>query len=219
MKCNYLNKAGNNSVIVFFNGWGMDYHTVSHLSVDGFDVIECNSYHDEGSFWFEEIERYEKKYLIAYSMGIWAASLVFKSFPGLFDFSFAIAGSPFPVDDLKGIPAIMITATLQNFSPVSFEKFNLRMCGSADVLKFYNTLRPVRSIEDCRNELQYILDNSKNVNNEFCFDIAIIAKNDRIFPMNNLQHAYSNTKQIILDAPHFPFYLWNSWNDLIKFYV
>lgn len=220
MKCKFLNKnIQNNSVIVFFNGWGMDSNMLSHLDFAGFDVIECNSYHTNGLFLFDELERYEKKYLFAYSMGVWAAAKTFDSYSALFNLKIAIAGSIFPVDDLNGIPVSIFTATLQNLSPVTLEKFNLRMCGSEEILKFYKKVKLDRDFDDCKSELQFIYNHSLTKMNNFNFDTAIISKNDKIFSVNNLKYSFSDTKQIFLDAPHFPFYLWKSWNDLLNFEV
>lgn len=51
--------------------------------------------------------------------------------------SIAINGTHFPIDDEKGISTHIYHATLENLSDTSLLKFQLRMCGTADMLSHF----------------------------------------------------------------------------------
>ncbi|MBU4486548.1 MAG: DUF452 family protein, partial [Candidatus Delongbacteria bacterium] len=52
-----------------------------------------------------------------------------------------------------------------------------------------------------------------------CYDTAIVSCNDRIFPEKNQINFWEGRAKIIRcqNAPHFIFYNWESWEDLLKY--
>ena len=67
MKYKWLNKIGNQKVIVFFNGWGMDENIVRHLDYEDFDILMFCDYNTlDTDFDFTELTKYRNKYLIAF---------------------------------------------------------------------------------------------------------------------------------------------------------
>ena len=77
----WLNKKENKKLIIFFNGWGMNETPVSHLNYDDFDVLMISDYRDL-NFDFNQFDFsvYDEKYLICWSMGVYAASLFKQNF-------------------------------------------------------------------------------------------------------------------------------------------
>ena len=100
-------KLINNSsseLIIFFTGWGCDdiqfQNMQSHRNILLiWDYSDLNLQFD--------FSHYKKNYLIAYSAGVFAASLLQKKFPKL-DKKVAINGNPLMFDDYYGIPADII---------------------------------------------------------------------------------------------------------------
>ena len=77
MKYEWLNRENNSEIIVFFNGWGMDENIVSHLDFDGYDVLMFYDYNSlETDFDFSLLNKYSKRYLTAWSMGVMIATLL-----------------------------------------------------------------------------------------------------------------------------------------------
>src|SRR5690554_4753505 len=128
MKYKWLHKSQNSSCILFFNGWGMDEHAVSHLNSEGFDVCMMYDFNP-----LEQIpnifDSYTKLYLVAWSLGVYAAGFALYNSPLHFEKKIAINGTGEPIDDRYGIPEQIFTTTLNTWNEKNRERFNIRMCG------------------------------------------------------------------------------------------
>ena len=75
MRYKWLNKEGNNKLILFFNGWGMDENVVKHLDVEDYDILMFYDYNTlDTDFSWELLNIYHEKNLIAWSMGVMVCS-------------------------------------------------------------------------------------------------------------------------------------------------
>jgi biotin synthesis protein BioG len=212
MQFNWLNQQNNSSLILFFNGWGMDANAVSSLTGDGFDLLEINDYSTFNPM--PAVHEYEQTILIAWSLGLIAAAR-----SGIkADLAIAINGTLRPIDDKFGIPPAIFQGTIDNWHERGRNKFNRRMCGDRETLAHFNSTPPMRSIEAQRQELIAIRDSIRAAAEPTnIFDVAIISSGDRIVPPT-AQNAYwreQKTAIIELNAPHYLFNRWNSWEELI----
>ena len=121
MQYKWLNKQNNKKLIVFFNGWGMDEKAVEHLECNNYDIL---TFYDYRNFEIEtfDFSKYEKKYLIAWSMGVYVCNYFYDLFKN-FDKFIAINGTQKPIDDEFGIPKIIYNLTVENFNDLSCAKF------------------------------------------------------------------------------------------------
>jgi biotin synthesis protein BioG len=212
MQFNWLNQQNNSTLILFFNGWGMDANAVSSLTGDGFDLLEINDYSTFNPM--PAVQEYEQTILIAWSLGLIAAAR-----SGIkADLAIAINGTLRPIDDKFGIPPAIFQGTIDNWHERGRNKFNRRMCGDRETLAHFNSTPPMRSIEAQRQELIAIRDSVRAAAEPTnIFDVAIISSGDRIVPPT-AQNAYwreQKTAIIELNAPHYLFNRWNSWEELI----
>ena len=189
MKHKFLKKGGGEEkLILFFNGWGMDEGVISHLDAEGFDL--CIFYHYDNDFSFDAdlTEGYKKVYLIAWSMGVWAASRTFK---GTID--------NFSERNKQKFDRRMLS------SKEDFER--LKTIEHKRTLE--NQLSELKVIYDLAIDTQEeILD--------FSFDKIIVGTKDFIFPTKNQINFWSektNIKEI--EASHFPFFLYKKWSEII----
>ena len=103
------------------------------------------------------LQEYSEITLIAWSMGVWAASQIMKQYPSLpLSQSIAINGTPYPIHETKGITPAIFEGTLQGLNEQSLQKFQRRMCGSTAGYKTFQTVAPQRSIEELKEELAAI---------------------------------------------------------------
>ena len=102
MRIEWLNKKGSDRVIVFFHGWGMDAAGVSHLQIED-DVLMCYDYRSL-DFAFPDLGYYRCIYVVAWSMGVWAADRVISRLEMKPERCVALNGTTRPVDDEYGIP-------------------------------------------------------------------------------------------------------------------
>ena len=208
MQYKWLNKQNNKNLIVFFNGWGMDENIVNNLDSENYDVL---TFFDYRTFEVPNIDfsKYEKKYLIAWSMGVFVCNYFYEKLEK-FNRYIAINGTLKPIDDDFGIPIKAYNLTIDNFNELTCSKFMKKISSVID-LKNYCT----RNIEELKQELIAIRD--LQLNKFFNFNKAIISKNDRIFPYKNMLSFWENTNASIteLDASHYIFDKYNKWSDLI----
>ena len=89
--------------LLFFAGWGMDETPFMHNLPPNKDLIICYDYR---SLDFDStlLSTYDGIYVVAWSMGVWAASQVLPDSNLPLKQSIAINGTPFPIDDMRGIP-------------------------------------------------------------------------------------------------------------------
>ena len=215
MKSKFINKE-NDKLILFFNGWGMDEFVVSHLATTGFDV--CVFYHYDEHFDLDNtiFENYKEIYLVAWSMGVWAAGNIFQKTNFNFKKSIAINGTLSPVDDLFGIPEGIFKGTIENFSERNKQKFDRRMLGSKEDFQKYQDIPNSRTLENQLSELELIHKLAKNKTIDFSFDKAIIGTGDLIFPTQNQINFWSGKTEVKeIESAHFPFFNFNTWAEIV----
>lgn len=208
MQYKWINKNNNSNLIVFFNGWGMDERIVENLNSSDFDVL---TFFDYRTFGLPDINisKYEKKYLVAWSMGVYVCNLFYETFEK-FDGYTAINGTQKPVDDNFGIPVNAYNLTVDNFNELTCKKFMKKISVPSELQNYCP-----RSLEELKEELISIRD--LKINNYLPFNKVILSTNDRIFPIKNMLNFWQKTNAQIIkaEAGHYLFDKYNSWSDLI----
>lgn len=196
------------SALLFFAGWGMDeypfmeYHPASH------DFFICYDYH---SLDFDEsiFKSYTNIHVVAWSMGVWAASQVLKDIQLPITESIAVNGTPFPVHDTKGIPHSIFEGTLNGLNELTLRKFRRRMCGSQDSFNRFLEKVPQRDIEDLKEELKIIGEKVRLSNDALSrWDKVYIGTSDKIFVTDNQLNAWQGYNTCLIDQEHYAEDLW-----------
>ena len=112
---------------LFFAGWGMDECPFMDHCPENSDLLVCYDYRSL-DFDFTLLQGYQEIRLIAWSMGVWAASMVLQDMDLPICERVALNGTVTPVDDLKGIPQQVFEGTLEGLNEGTLEKFIRRMC-------------------------------------------------------------------------------------------
>lgn len=208
----WLNKKDENKkLILFFNGWAMNETPVKHLNCADFDVLVLYDYRDLNfDFSAFDFSKYEQKYLICWSMGVYAASL-FENILPVFDKKIAINGTTKIIDNDFGIPVKIYKITVKLLNEDSCDKFIKNMFDNG---KLNPNVTITRTLDELKQELISI--QNINLEKEMSFDCAIISKNDKIVPYKN-QLAFWDKKAKIkeIDSTHCPFEAFLNWTDLI----
>ena len=241
MNITWLEKKNSDSLIVFFNGWGMDEHSISHLKNDGYDILMFNDYRGfEFKLTLKDkiyIANHKKTYLIAWSMGVWgAAKGISLPFLSSLDFekTIAINGTLMPIDNDYGIPIKGYIITEKGIKFRGMDKFFMRMFNDNNNRRLFKEYMPQRLLETQISELIYIREmyNSTEIFN-FCgnknilWDKVYMSKEDMIFPFENQfrfwnqydtnNYQYRNLERIELRTEgHYPFFLFKSWKNIIE---
>ena len=204
-------KEENTKLILFFNGWAMNETPVKHLKYEGFDVLVLFDYRnfnlDLSQFNFK---KYEKKYLICWSMGVYAANL-FKDDLIDYDKKIAINGTNKIIDDNYGIPAKIYKVTVKFLNEDSCEKFIKNMFNKGKLNPNITITRTLRELKEELISIQNI-----QLKDELDFDCAIISDDDRIVPAQNQINFWTNKTEIRkIKSTHCPFEMFSSWSELL----
>ena len=205
MKTLLFRNNNDKKLTLFFTGWGFDCNPFTDiLSRSGNNVLMCYDYSDL-YFDFDTLKEWEDIKIIAWSMGVWASSVLMEQHAKLRFPAIAINGTTSPIDIRTGIPPQVFHKTLNELSEETLLKFFRNICLNEETYLQLLDNRPRRDIEDLRNELSSIEKLSHQfLGNPNYFHKAIIGKRDRIFPYANQKSAWKNCPDIhIVDDAHF----------------
>ena len=94
-------KTGNSQLLLVFSGWAASPEVFRQLETEpDTDLWICYDYRGM-DFEGEALSGYRKIRLVAWSLGVWAASVVFGKKPVSFTEAVAVNGTPCPVHDLR----------------------------------------------------------------------------------------------------------------------
>lgn len=217
MQYYWLNKQNNNKLIVFFAGWSFDYNPFKVLSCKDYDILFVYDYNDIENF-VCDIENYQKKCLISWSMGVYTAYKLRKFLPE-FEKKIAVNGTVFPVDNDYGIPEKPFILTLKHAQKGLEGKFYRNIFDKESEFEKYKENSVRRSIENRVSELNklYEIIQTDEKFYEKYYDLAYISLKDKIIPTDNQRAFWSkfDTKIHLLDSGHFPYYNFSAWNELL----
>ncbi len=199
----FLQKKGFDNLTVFFSGWAMDENPFLGFCMPESDVMICFDYTGL-DFDLSLIDKYATVRVVAWSLGVWAASALMAEIPRLATDAVAVNGTPFPVDASRGIPPEIFMGTLQGLSHSTLSRFARRMCGDLATLESYNRRHPKRSVESLADELAWI--GRESVTREVApqFKRAYVGKRDAIFSCENQVNAWRGECPVeIVDAAHY----------------
>lgn len=209
--------GGNSRLILFFNGWSTPSSVVKHLKAEAGTTVAVVYDYSSRELTFD-LSPYREIHLVAWSMGVFAAGQVLRCIP--LASATAINGTPHPVDDERGIPTAIFRGTQENLSDDTLTRFTRRMCGNAAARTKYGALEEARPLASLRNELKSIAEwyeAAPSASAPFPWTQALLGRDDRIFPFTNQERYWATvpcTRRSI-DAPHYPFYLWNEWKQIL----
>ncbi len=195
-------------VVVFSLGWGCEERIASNqmAALGGADVEWLYDWRQMPSAAAaealrERVGRYEERYLVAWSFGVWAAEQVLRGV----DFTRAVAvnGTPLPADERFGVGARRLSLTLRGLPARGMDEFLSRAYGDS-----YQPLLPLlnpRGTDENIRELRMLIDESqKPYEPSLRWDAAVVGSGDLIFPPENMA-AYWGERAKTLPLPHYPF--------------
>ncbi len=219
MKACWLNKSNNKKLIVFFAGWSFDEKPFKHLECKDFDVLFVYDYNDfEVPQEFSQFGQYEQKYLLAWSMGVFAACRLKDMFE-TFDVKIAINGTVTPVDNEFGIPIRSFELTLKHAQIGLRGKFYQNIFNSETELEKYLETPVERTLENRVSELARLYELVKtetSLDGQF-YDCAVVSEFDKIIPPSNQVNSHKKFGVSVknLQFGHSPFYNFKGWDEII----
>lgn len=207
MKLEFITQESNSRLLLIFAGWSTDASAFAPLRAEGYDIAVLS---DCSEMTLPPLGDYEEVVVLAWSLGVWAASVLLPESGLPVTLAIAVNGTPWPVSDSRGIPAAVYRATADRLTEASFLKFRRRMGGAS-------LPRGNRTIESLAAELKAI-DASAADTSRFVWDRALASDADAIFPTANQLDAWKGTRTAVTtvaDGSHTP----ESWQSIIDSYV
>ncbi len=215
MRIEWLIKKGAGRVIVFFNGWGMDAAAVSHLETNA-DVVMFYDYRSLSYDNLPDLEDYREIYVVAWSMGVWAASCLVPHLKMQPRLVVALNGTERPVDDQYGIPVKIYRLTEKGMDARGREKFFSRMVVTDEDRQFLKGHLPSRELREQCEELVLIEKQSQGCEKRCHWDKVYVSEKDVIFPPGNQLNWWKEKAPVVLLAGgHYPFTSFKSWEDIL----
>lgn len=100
MNYQLVSDTGSHRLLLIFAGWGMDANVFSHVRRPGYDVMVVWDYRTFHIDW-SVCEPYEEICLLAWSMGVFAASQTTQAIDYKITCRIAVNGTLRPIDDAK----------------------------------------------------------------------------------------------------------------------
>ena len=137
-------------------------------------------------------------------MGIWVAGQILSGRTYPWEMKLAVNGTPFPIDDQRGIAEAVFHGTLENFSDATLARFRRRICGGAGQVKEFLSHQPYRTTEELKEELAALEHEvGKALSAALGWDKAIIGLCDKIFIPANQRAAWKGTEVMEIEAEHY----------------
>lgn len=219
MKVVWLHKQKNEKLILFFSGWALDEKPFSPLDSLEYDVLMIHSFHtdDFPESLYETFHSYKDVTLVGWSMGVYMAGLwcsIKKTTPTL---SIALNGSLKPLDAAEGIPLRLFKRTGDRLNLNNRNAFfkNMFIEEETKGYQLFVENKPTRELDEQKDEIYSLIKHSEELITDFEFDIALMGSADKIFPIDNLKEHWKD-RGFTLNLPHFLFYEWNSWDEIVQ---
>lgn len=203
MRHEFVRNEGSRRLLLIFAGWGMDANPFRHVSRPGYDTLVVWDYRDLAFDW-SIAAGYDEIALIAWSMGVYAASMTIHSIDHMITARIAVNGTLTPVDDLHGIPVAIFEGTASTLDDRNLKKFFRRMCGDRLTMDRFMISAPCRPVSELVDELRAIYPEPWFANPKVTrWDRAVIGISDAIFPACNQQRAWRSVQVTVVDRPHY----------------
>jgi biotin synthesis protein BioG len=203
-------------VLIFFAGWGMDDRPFRALGAGGWDAVCFYDYREMADVPLAgDIAAYPERALAAWSLGCAAANAVAQRQAWSLSRAVAVSGTVVPEDDRLGIPARWMEATAANLAAGGWTKFVRRMCPDAASLAAFAASQPARDLGAAVEELGAL--RRLTAPDSCVFRVALVSENDRIILPGNQRRCWDRygVPARPIAAPHYPFHLWKSWEEML----
>ena len=207
------------ALLVYCHGWGMNPLAVQELQLPaGLDLLQLWDYRSADRALPKKA--YGSYYLVAWSMGVWAAE-VYGIAQALVPWRkrIALCGTPYAVDDARGMPEATVRAIRRELTRGSRERFNRIMAGGRGmpgVLRALEATPTIHLLEELQTAQETPL---REREDPTPWDLAVIGGKDRVIPPQNQQTYWQGQGVPTLLLPqmgHYPFAGCTSWADCLR---
>jgi malonyl-ACP O-methyltransferase BioC len=183
----------------------MDWHPFRQLVAPGYDIAVIWDYRDLMMDW-SRVMKYDEVCVVAWSLGVFAASLTVHEIMPHVTKMIAINGTLDPIHERFGIAPAIYHGTINGLTPQSLRKFHRRMCTSAEQYERFHDDAPRRDFSELADELNAIESQTIfHVPQIERWDMALIGRHDAIFHAQNQLNAWrGKVPTRMMECGHLP---------------
>lgn len=203
MKLQFVSQTGSRRLILIYAGWAMDAAPFGALRRPGYDIAVIWDYRSP-FINYGVLDGYDEICVVAWSLGVYAAAAWTEPIEKRITCRIAVNGTLKPIDDSEGIPRATFAGTREHLDERALYKFYRRVAGSREAFAKFSECSPHRAVAELVDELDVFLSPAlPPTDPDVHFDIALIGRQDAIFPPDNQRSAWKGTPTVELDAPHY----------------
>ena len=197
-----IRKSSSKRLYVVFLGWGMDENPILPLIKDENVLMLFNCKDLSVDF---DFSGYDEFYEIAFSYGVMEAALLQDKLPPMKQ-RVAINGTLCMRDQQRGLPDEARQA-IKSLSLDNYLDFRKKwLVANQDEYDKFNAHAPLRTIEDCMEELYFLETLEKQAIPELHFHKVYISRQDKLIPMAHQLAAWKGQNIQMIDGNHFALY-------------
>ena len=208
----FLINNNSDTLLIFFTGWGCDEFEFEHLKSNS-DILLLYDYSDLNLDF--DFSKYKKYNLIAFSAGVFVASI--------FNFNFeinkkiAIDGNPYLFDEQLGLSK-EIQDILYNITEDNADDFakNYLVKTNEEYQNFHPSKRTLKSCQIEFDNLKKLYEtHKKQIKN--IYDYALFGDEDPIFNVKHQKEFYGKNLYLIKNSRHNPFFKIKNYEQILNF--
>lgn len=205
MKSKFVRRTSSTRLVLIFADWGMDRRPFGTLSHRDYDIAVIWDYTDLTFSW-QPFLSYDEICLIAWGIGVFAASVTVHEITPRITLRVAINGTLTPISDTMGIPPSAWLHLINTLSPGGWRRYKQRICSDYEQYEALRVNEPKRTIADLKDELDAIYTHTIfHVEQVAAWDMAVIGQHDSFCPAENQLNAWKNVAPVrMLDCGHYP---------------
>lgn len=208
------------TAVLYFTGWSAPHSLAMEMELpEEWTLFSVGDYQGELPQW-PDMSRFSRLYLVAWSMGVWAAEYFHKCYPTP-SLAVAVNGTPSLISDRYGINGVDYQRMATGLDVEGYRHFVRQMCLSEETAGHFLSLPDHRGITAAREELRWVGDLGGSI--EECavsWTQAIVSDHDLVIPSSGQRRFWSDHSipiEELSTAPHLILgtYL-KSWRELLR---
>lgn len=208
------------TAILFFSGWSAPHSLALEMELpEEWTLFSVGDYRGELPQW-PDMSCFSRLYLVAWSMGVWAAEYFHKCYPAP-SLAVAINGTPSLISDRYGIKGVDYQRMATGLDVEGYRHFVRQMCLSEETAAHFLSLPDHRGITAAREELRWVGDLGGSVTEcEVPWTRAIVSDHDLVIPSGGQRRFWSDRSIPIEELPTAPHLILGtyikSWRELLR---
>lgn len=208
------------TAVLYFTGWSAPHSLARRMELpEEWTLFSVGDYRGELPQW-PDMSCFSRLYLVAWSMGVWAAEYFHKCYPAP-SLAVAINGTPSLISDRYGIKGVDYQRMATELDVEGYRHFVRQMCLSEETAAHFLSLPDHRGITAAREELRWVADLGGSITEcEVPWTRAIVSDHDLVIPSGGQCRFWSDRNVSVEELPTAPHLILGtylkSWRELLR---